>query len=154
MARSGRPGRISHTHPRRFRGLLGAHDFGLRPAEEKFTQRTAQVATDAESRGRKQKQRDQSSHSAVQKHIGSIHQGELNGFGAPSSLPRTEQMRDSRPKFIVTPSMRRSVDVKAHFRFLLSLGLFPFSQAASVAIVPSALFCERYSLAARRVFSF
>jgi hypothetical protein len=42
--------------------------------------------------------------------------------------------------------MRRPVDVKAHFRFLLSVSLFPFSQAASVAILPSALFCERYSL--------
>jgi len=35
--------------------------------------------------------------------------------------------------------MRRPVDVKAHFRFLLSVSLFPFSQAASVAILPSAL---------------
>ena len=50
--------------------------------------------------------------------------------------------------------MRRPVDVKAHFRFLPSLSLFPFSQAASVAILPSALFCERYSLGARWVFSF
>ena len=39
-----------------------------------------------------------------------------------------------------TPSMRRPVDVKAHFRFLLSVSLFQFSQAASVAILPSALF--------------
>jgi hypothetical protein len=91
MAVSGRPGRISHTHPRRFRGLLGARDFSLRPAEEKLSQRTAQVASDADSRSRKQKQRDQSSHCAVQKHLGSIHQGEPNGFGAPSSLPRTER---------------------------------------------------------------
>jgi hypothetical protein len=53
-----------------------------------------------------------------------------------------------------TPSMRRPVDVKAHFRFLLSMSLFLFSQAASVAILPSALFCERYSLGARWVFSF
>jgi len=44
--------------------------------------------------------------------------------------------------------MRRPVDVKAHFRFLPSLSLFPFSRAASVAILPSALFCERYSLGA------
>ena len=49
--------------------------------------------------------------------------------------------------------MRRPVDVKGHFRFLLSLSLFPFSQAASVAILPSALSCERYSLGARWVFS-
>jgi hypothetical protein len=45
-----------------------------------------------------------------------------------------------------SPSMRRSVDVKAHLRFFLPLSLFPFSQAASVAILPSALFSERYSL--------
>jgi hypothetical protein len=49
--------------------------------------------------------------------------------------------------------MRRPVEVKAHFRFLLSVSLFPFSQAASVAILPSALFCERYSLGARWMFS-
>jgi len=42
--------------------------------------------------------------------------------------------------------MRRPVDVKAHFRFLLSVSLFLFSQAASVAILPSALFGERYAL--------
>ena len=57
-------------------------------------------------------------------------------------------------RFAITPSMRRPVDVKAHFRFLPSMSLFPFSQAASVAILPSALFCERYSLGARWVFSF
>ena len=39
-----------------------------------------------------------------------------------------------------SPSMRRPVDVKAHFCFFLSVSLFPFSQAASVAILPSALF--------------
>ena len=44
--------------------------------------------------------------------------------------------------------MRRPVDVEAHFRFLLSMTLFPFSQANSVAILPSALFCERYALGA------
>jgi hypothetical protein len=53
-----------------------------------------------------------------------------------------------------SPSMRRPVDVKVHFRFLLSVSLFPFSQAASVAILPSALFVERYSLGASWVFSF
>jgi hypothetical protein len=36
--------------------------------------------------------------------------------------------------------MRRPVDVKAQFLFLLSVSLFLFSQAASVAILPSALF--------------
>jgi hypothetical protein len=53
-----------------------------------------------------------------------------------------------------SPSMRRPVDVKAHFLFLLSVGLFLLSQAASVAILPSALFCERSSLGASWVFSF
>jgi len=41
------------------------------------------------------------------------------------------------------------------FTFLvLSVSLFPFSQAAPVAILPFALFGERYSLGARWVFSF
>src|SRR5258706_11711701 len=53
-----------------------------------------------------------------------------------------------------SPSMRRPVDVNAHFRFLLSVSLFRFSKAASVAILPSALFCERCSLGARCLFSF
>src|SRR6267142_6105268 len=34
-----------------------------------------------------------------------------------------------------SPSMRKPNDVKAHFRFLLSVSLLPFSQAASVASV-------------------
>jgi hypothetical protein len=38
--------------------------------------------------------------------------------------------------------------------FLLSVILFLFNQAASVAILPSALFGERYSLGAWWVFSF
>ena len=46
----------------------------------------------------------------------------------------------------LSPSMRRPIDVKAHFPFLLSVSLFPFSQAASVAIFPSALFCEQFSV--------
>jgi len=54
---------------------------------------------------------------------------------------------------VSTPSMRRPVDVKAHFHLLLSMNQFPFSQAASVAILPSALFGERYSLGAWWVFS-
>jgi hypothetical protein len=56
-----------------------------------------------------------------------------------------------------SPSMRRPVDVKAHFHFLsffVSVTLFLFSQAAPVAILPFALFYERYSLGARWVFSF
>jgi hypothetical protein len=51
------------------------------------------------------------------------------------------------------PFLRRPVDVKTHFRFLLSVNLFPFSQAASVATLPSALLCERFSLRASWVFS-
>jgi hypothetical protein len=58
------------------------------------------------------------------------------------------------PRIGPSPSMRRPVDVKAHFLFLLSVSLFPFSQAASVAILPFALFYERSSLGARWVFSF
>src|SRR5258708_23864165 len=58
------------------------------------------------------------------------------------------------PRVRLTPSMRRPVDVKAYFAFFFSVSLLPFSQAASVAILPSALFCERYSLGARWVFSF
>jgi hypothetical protein len=54
----------------------------------------------------------------------------------------------------LSPSMRRPVDVKAHFCFLLSVSLFSFSEAASVAILPSALFGERCSLGAGWVFSF
>ena len=38
--------------------------------------------------------------------------------------------------------------------FFLSVTLFPFSQAAPVAILPFALFYERYSLGAGWVFSF
>jgi hypothetical protein len=53
-----------------------------------------------------------------------------------------------------SPSMRRPVDVKAHFHLLLSVNQFPSSQAASVAILPSALFGERYSLGAWWVFLF
>jgi hypothetical protein len=60
----------------------------------------------------------------------------------------------SMPLTPTSPSMRRPVDVKAHFDFLLSVSLLPFSQAASVAILPSALFCERFSLGAHWVFSF
>src|ERR1700719_329839 len=61
--------------------------------------------------------------------------------------------------------MRRPASVKYVFLFFLSYkGCFcsplfpceflPLSQAASVAILPSALFGERYSLGARWVFSF
>jgi hypothetical protein len=38
--------------------------------------------------------------------------------------------------------------------FVLSVSLFLFSRAASVAILPSALFCERWSLGASWAYSF
>src|SRR5262249_33564755 len=58
-----------------------------------------------------------------------------------------------------TPSMRRPVSVKPFFHFFFfffisSLSkLFPSSQAASVATLPSALFVERLSLGASWVYS-
>jgi hypothetical protein len=58
------------------------------------------------------------------------------------------------PQFALSPSMRRPVSVKV-FSFLsefLFLGLC-LSQAASVATLPSALFCERFWLGASWVFS-
>jgi hypothetical protein len=59
-----------------------------------------------------------------------------------------------------SPSMRRPVSVKSLFHFFSLLfisffsKLFPLSQAASVATLPSALFVERFSLGASWVFSF
>jgi len=52
-----------------------------------------------------------------------------------------------------TPSMRRPVRVNLFFLFsfsffILSASYFPFNQAASVAILPSARFVERFSLGA------
>jgi len=49
--------------------------------------------------------------------------------------------------------MRRPVSVKAVF-LLPSGEFFPLSRAASVAILPSALFFERFSLGASWAFSF
>jgi hypothetical protein len=62
-----------------------------------------------------------------------------------------------------SPSMRRPVSVKTFLSSFLffslsasfissSSKLFPFSQAASVATLPSALFGERFSLGARWVY--
>jgi hypothetical protein len=62
-------------------------------------------------------------------------------------------VQHAHPLIAPSPSMRRPVDVKAHFLFLLSVSVFLFSQAASVAILPSALFGERSSLGASWVFS-
>jgi hypothetical protein len=50
------------------------------------------------------------------------------------------------------PSMRRPINVKRFF-FFPSVTVFPLSQAASVATLPSALLCERFSLGASGVFS-
>jgi len=71
------------------------------------------------------------------------------------SEPRVDWAKRSRTS-MPSPSMRRPVDVKAHVRFLffLSVSLFAFSQAAPVAILPSALCCERSLLGASGVFSF
>jgi hypothetical protein len=59
-----------------------------------------------------------------------------------------------------SPSMRRPVSVKSVFLFL-SVFLFPpwwgflrLSRAAPVAILPSALFFERFSLGASWAYSF
>jgi hypothetical protein len=65
----------------------------------------------------------------------------------------------------IRPSMRRPVSVKAFLSSFLFFSfsasfissfpkLFPFSQAASVATLPSALFVERLSLGARWVYLF
>ena len=52
------------------------------------------------------------------------------------------------------PSMRRPIPVQEFFLVFPYFGLFfPFSQAASVATLPSALLCERFSLGASGVFS-
>src|SRR3984885_9152516 len=63
-------------------------------------------------------------------------------------------MKRARPGWL-SPSMRRPVDVNAHFDFLLPSNQFLLSQAAPVAILPSALFvsdirsvqggCSRFS---------
>src|SRR5713226_7959911 len=53
-----------------------------------------------------------------------------------------------------SPSMRRPIPVKSFFCcFRDFFPFFPFSQAASVATLPSALLCERFSLGASWVFS-
>jgi len=50
--------------------------------------------------------------------------------------------------------MRRPIPVQEFFLVFPYFGLFfPFSQAASVATLPSALLCERFSLGASGVFS-
>jgi hypothetical protein len=49
--------------------------------------------------------------------------------------------------------MRRPIHVKSFFALSMSSSLFfPFSQAASVATLPSALFVERLSLGASWVY--
>ena len=60
-------------------------------------------------------------------------------------------------KKLSTPSMRRPVSVKSSFCFfpffvVSFFKLFPLSQAASVATLPSALFVERLSLGASWVY--
>ena len=72
-----------------------------------------------------------------------VHPGDVAPDGTRRSSSITvsstrEALYDTElPTSTLTPSMRRPVDVKAHFRFLVSVSLFLFSQAAPVAIVPS-----------------
>jgi hypothetical protein len=57
-------------------------------------------------------------------------------------------------KDILSPSMRRPIPAKSFFcSFRDFVDFFPFSQAASVVTLPSALLCERFSLGASWVFS-
>src|SRR5215813_1670889 len=57
------------------------------------------------------------------------------------------------PRFPMGPSMRRPIPVKSFFcSFRDFFHFFPFSQAASVATLPSALVVERFSLGASWVF--
>ena len=49
--------------------------------------------------------------------------------------------------------MRRPIRVKSFECSSPDFFVFPFSQAASVATLPSALLCERFSLGASWVFS-
>jgi hypothetical protein len=54
----------------------------------------------------------------------------------------------------LTPSMRRPVSVKSVFLFPPGGSFLRLSRAASVAILPSTLFFERFSLGASWAFSF
>jgi hypothetical protein len=49
--------------------------------------------------------------------------------------------------------MRRPIPVKSVLALSHDFSIFPFSQAASVATLPSALVVERFSLGASWVFS-
>ena len=50
--------------------------------------------------------------------------------------------------------MRRPIPVKSLFTLSMIFSIFPFSQAASVATLPSALVVEQFLLGANWVFSF
>jgi hypothetical protein len=66
----------------------------------------------------------------------------------------TEIQKKEDPTGLSVPSMRRPIHVKSFFALSMSSSLFfPFSQAASVATLPSALLYERFSLGASWVFS-
>src|SRR5258706_13987655 len=54
-----------------------------------------------------------------------------------AAIPNTQYVTS-----LPSPSMRRPVSVKSVFHFHIR-GFFRLSRAASVAILPSALFCER-----------
>jgi hypothetical protein len=56
--------------------------------------------------------------------------------------------------YLLGPSMRRPIPVNSFFCSSFISSIFPLSQAASVATLPSALFVERLSLGASWVYSF
>src|SRR5262245_50062730 len=70
-------------------------------------------------------------------------------------MPKTRFWSDCRQtgSNLPSPSMRRPIHVKSFFDSLLEIFSFSFSQAASVATLPSALLVERSSLGASWVFS-
>jgi hypothetical protein len=78
------------------------------------------------------------------------------GLCEPTRIKRRELPRVSQDiaETGLSPSMRRPIHVKSFFALSMSSSLFfPFSQAASVATLPSALVVERFSLGASWVFS-
>jgi hypothetical protein len=78
----------------------------------------------------------------------------LNGSYLSSGVRGAVHIYELEPIMEPSPSMRRPVSVKSVFCFsLLGDFFFPLSRVASVAILPSALCCERFSLGASWVSS-
>ena len=74
----------------------------------------------------------------------------LRHQGIESCSPQWQEFAKRR----MTSSMRRPIPVNSFFRsFRNFFHFFPFSQAASVATLPSELLYERFSLGASWVFS-